>query len=99
MQIKALEVMGFKDTAQSSLLAGLNWNNGTNCRSQSQNANNYRWNTNTNISAQFLADPRITQFPTPMGIKLVKSTPWLELNSLLISERNEQNTKQETEAG
>ncbi len=39
------------------LLAGSNWNNGTNCRSQSRNANNYRWNTNTNISSQFLADP------------------------------------------
>jgi hypothetical protein len=35
------------------LLAGGNWNNGTNCGSRSRNANNYRWNTNTNISAQF----------------------------------------------
>ncbi len=32
------------------LLAGSNWDNGTNCRSQSRNVNNYRWNTNTNIS-------------------------------------------------
>ena len=98
MRIKALEAMGFKVRARSSLLAGGNWNNGTNCRSQSQNANNYRWNTNTNISARFLADPRITQFLTPMGMKLAKLTPWLESNSLLISKRNEQNTKQETEA-
>jgi len=31
------------------LLAGSNWDNGTYCRSRSRNANNYRWNTNTNI--------------------------------------------------
>ena len=97
MQINALEAMSFKDTAQSSLLAGMNWNNGANCRSQGQNANNYRWNTNSNIGARFLADPRIImQLLTPMVTKLAKLTPWLELNSLL---RNEQNTKQETEAG
>jgi len=38
------------------LLAGGNWNNGTNCRSQCRNANNYRWNTNTNIGSQFASD-------------------------------------------
>lgn len=40
-----------------SLHAGGNWNNGANAGSQCRNANNYRWNTNTNISSQFLADP------------------------------------------
>jgi retron-type reverse transcriptase len=34
------------------LLAGGNWNNGTNCRSRARNANNYRWNTNSNIGAR-----------------------------------------------
>jgi retron-type reverse transcriptase len=38
------------------LLAGGNWNNGTNCRSQSRNGNNYRWNTNTNIGGRFTSD-------------------------------------------
>ena len=38
------------------LIAGGNWNNGTNCRSQSRNANNYRWNTNSNIRGRFTAD-------------------------------------------
>jgi hypothetical protein len=38
------------------LIAGGYWNNGTNCRSQSRNANNYRWNTNTNIGARFASD-------------------------------------------
>ena len=99
MYAKALEAMGFKGTARSSLLAGMNWTNETNCRSQGQNANNHRWNTNTNISARFLTDPRIIQFLTPMVTELAKLTPWLELNSLLIPKRNEQNTKQETEAG
>jgi len=34
------------------LLAGGNWNNGTNCRSRCRNANNYRWNTNANIGTR-----------------------------------------------
>ncbi len=38
------------------LLAGGNWNNGTNCRSQSRNGNNYRWKTNTNIGGRFTSD-------------------------------------------
>ena len=45
------------DEFNGKLHAGSNWNNGTNCRSQSRNANNYRWNTNTNIGSQFLTDP------------------------------------------
>ena len=31
------------------LLAGGNWNNAANAGSQARNANNYRWNTNSNI--------------------------------------------------
>jgi len=42
--------------SQRPLLAGMNWNNGTNCSSQGQNANNYRWNTNTNIGGRALSD-------------------------------------------
>jgi hypothetical protein len=99
MHVKALGAMSFKVWVQSSLLAGMNWNNGTNCGSQSQNANNYRWNTNSNISAQFLADPRTIPIQTPTEAKLAKLTPWLQLNSLLISKWNEQNTKQEMEVG
>lgn len=38
------------------LLAGGNWNNGTDCGSRSRNANNYRWNTNANIRAQGRTD-------------------------------------------
>ena len=38
------------------LHAGGNWNNGTNCRSQSRNANNYRWNTNSNIGLRRQSD-------------------------------------------
>lgn len=38
------------------LIAGGNWNNGANCGSRSRNANNYRWNTNTNIGCRFCAD-------------------------------------------
>jgi hypothetical protein len=45
------------DALQQSLLAGSNWDNGTNCSSQCQNANNYQWNTNSNIGTRFLADP------------------------------------------
>ena len=75
---------GFRGAPGSPLLASGNWNNETNCGSQCQNANNHRWNTNTNISARFLVDPGAMKFLTPMG-KLVTPTPWLELNSLLIS--------------
>ena len=38
------------------LLAGGNWNNAANAGSRSRNANNYRWNTNTNIGARFASD-------------------------------------------
>lgn len=38
------------------LLAGGNWNNGTNCGSRYRNANNYRWNTNSNIGARRRSD-------------------------------------------
>jgi RNA-directed DNA polymerase len=40
------------------LHAGGNWNNSSNCGSQCRNANNYRWNTNTNIGARFASDTR-----------------------------------------
>ena len=49
------------DEFNGKLLAGGNWNNGANCRSQSRNANNYRWNTNTNIRARLLTDPGNTK--------------------------------------
>ena len=42
------------------MLAGANWNNGTNSRSQARNANNYRWNTNTNISGRLASDTGFT---------------------------------------
>ena len=87
----------FRCASWSPLLAGMNWNNGTNCGSQRQNANNYRWNANSNISTRFLVNPGAVEFLTPME-ELVKPTPWLELNSLLIS-NGEQNTQQEEEAG
>ena len=61
----ALQAVGLHGAFRSPLLAGLNWDNAANCGSQSQNANNYRWNTNTNISAQFLADPGIRSTLTP----------------------------------
>jgi len=38
------------------LLAGANWNNGTNAGSRARNANNYRWNTNSNYGCRFAAD-------------------------------------------
>ena len=38
------------------LIAGSNWNNEANCGSRSRNANNYRWNTNTNIGRQARVD-------------------------------------------
>jgi len=37
----------------SELHAGGNWTNASNASSQARNANNYRWNVNTNIGAQF----------------------------------------------
>lgn len=40
----------------SKLLAGGNWNNAANCGSRYRNANNYRWNANTNIGARFVSD-------------------------------------------
>jgi hypothetical protein len=41
----------------TELLAGLNWNNSTNCGSRGRNANNgNRWNTNSNIGARFASD-------------------------------------------
>ncbi len=40
----------------SKLIAGGNWNNAANCGSRCRNANNYRWNTNTNIGARFVSD-------------------------------------------
>lgn len=33
------------------VIAGGNWNNEVNCRSQSRNLNNYSWNLNSDISA------------------------------------------------
>jgi hypothetical protein len=39
------------------LLAGGGWADGTACGSRSRDARNYRWNTNTNIGARFLAEP------------------------------------------
>ena len=39
-----------------TLIAGSNWNNEANSGSQSRNANNYRWNTNTNISSRASVD-------------------------------------------
>ena len=50
------DVIGCRVIEERELHAGGNWSNGTNCRSQCQNANNYRWNTNSNISCQFCAD-------------------------------------------
>jgi len=38
------------------LIAGGNWDNGVNAGSRSRNANNYRWNTNSNIGCRFCAD-------------------------------------------
>ncbi len=38
------------------LLAGGNWNNAAYAGSRCRNANNYRWNTNTNIGSQFASD-------------------------------------------
>jgi len=38
---------------QHILLAGSNWNNSSNARSQSQNANNYQWNANANLGGRF----------------------------------------------
>jgi len=54
------------------LLAGGNWNNGTNAGSRARNANNYRWNTNTNIGTRFAAD---TGF-------IAELNSWLDLSAL-----------------
>jgi len=40
----------------TKLLAGGNWTNATNAGSRYRNANNYRWNTNSNIGARFASD-------------------------------------------
>ena len=49
-------------------LAGMNWSNSTNCRSQSQNANNYRWNTNTNNTCRGHTDTGFEQLlAEPIG--------------------------------
>jgi hypothetical protein len=47
----------FKRLTDRWLNAGGNWNTGSNAGSRYRNANNYRWNTNTNIGRQFAADP------------------------------------------
>ncbi len=62
----------------SSLIAGANWNNGTNCRSRAQNANNSRVNANSNIAGQFTADTGQSY------------TPWLDVSTLV---QNHQNTR------
>lgn len=36
----------------AELHAGGNWNNGSNCGPRCRNANNSRWNTNTNIGSR-----------------------------------------------
>jgi hypothetical protein len=41
---------------KSALIAGGNWNNGTNASSRYRNANNYQWNANTNIGSQFTSE-------------------------------------------
>jgi len=97
-----LQAMSLSERADR-LIAGGNWNNGTNCGSRSRNANNYRWNTNTNISARFLADPRCLRlfysFFTPKGEHTCGLTPWLKPNSLALLQQAEQNTKQEVGVG
>ena len=65
------------------LLAGGNWNNGSNAGSQCRNANNYRWNTNSNIGRHF-AELRITPI-----LNRFSSLAWLA----------KQNTKQEARDG
>lgn len=101
-RLSTLQAMGFNGTAppQHVLHAGSNWNNGTNCGSQCRNANNYRWNTNTNIGTQFLADPGRYEKPNSYGMtKLAKLTPWLESMSLSSFIQTEKNTQQEDAAG
>lgn len=46
----------YRSLSHRKLHASGNWNNGSNCRSQSRNANNWQWNADSNISSQFLAD-------------------------------------------
>ncbi len=49
-----------------------NWTNGTNCRSRSQNANNTRWNTNSNIGSRRHSDTgRSSQIPLAGFLNLV----------------------------
>jgi len=45
------------------LIAGANWNNGLNSGSQARNANNWRWNANSNIAGQFAADTGLSDTP------------------------------------
>ena len=54
------------------LHAGGNWNNGTNCGSRCRNANNYRWNSNSNIGARFASDTGL----------LMERNSWLDLLAL-----------------
>lgn len=68
------------------LLAGSNWDNGTNCSSQSRNANNYRWNTNTNIGRRASVDTELAK-----GVKQLLA----EHKSLV----ERQNTKKEDKSG
>lgn len=68
------------------LLAGGNWDNGANCSSQSRNANNYRWNTNTNIGRRAGVDTGTTA-----GVKQLLA----EHKGLV----ERQNTKKEDKSG
>ena len=49
------------------LIAGGNWSNAANAGSRSRNANNYRWNTNTNIGCRFGADTGIFRLSKTPG--------------------------------
>jgi len=44
------------------MLAGANWSNGANSGSRSRNANNYRWNLNSNIGCRGRSDTGIVLF-------------------------------------
>jgi len=50
-------------TGYSGLLAGAAGRNGSNSGSRARNANNYRWNTNSNIAGQFAADTGVSNTP------------------------------------
>lgn len=39
-----------------ALICGGNWNNGVHCGSRAVNANNYPWNSNTNIGGRGVCD-------------------------------------------